>query len=222
MPASAFAPACSRSRYCRWPLTRRSGPARRRTCRVVPGLARGRPRPTPGSRLAAQDEAVLAARRRRCPTASAFGRRRADDVGRVELEGRPARRPRRPRLPCSRRSRSPGRRCRRRWRSGPGPACSRRPVFEPYIFVRLVDPGVRPLRAGDAAGVVVAAPEDERLAVLEPGLQVAAERLAAAQVDHRRRAGVAREVLGDVVLRVGAAVASGAARRRASRAAARA
>src|SRR6185437_6981103 len=68
----------------------------------------------------------------------------------------------------------------------------------------LVDPGVRALRAGDAGGVVVSAPEDEGLAVLQPGRQVAAERLALAQVDHGRRPGIAGQVLRRAVAAIGA------------------
>src|SRR5262245_64139654 len=57
-------------------------------------------------------------------------------------------------------------------------------------LLRLVHPGQVPLRAGHTAAVVVVAPEDEGAAVVQPGLQVAAEGLAAAEVDGRRRAGV--------------------------------
>src|SRR5207302_9026364 len=79
---------------------------------------------------------------------------------------------------------------------------ARRAVQRAKHFLRLVDPSAIPLRAGNAIAVVVAAPEDERLAILQAGLKVTAERFATAQVDDRRRAGVAGEVPRAAVLGV--------------------
>src|SRR5207247_598851 len=73
-------------------------------------------------------------------------------------------------------------------------------------LVRLVDPGVRALQARDAGRVVIAAPEDEGLAVVQAGAEVAAEGLAATEMDHRRWASIAGKVLGGDVLAEGAAV----------------
>src|SRR4051794_30674061 len=61
--------------------------------------------------------------------------------------------------------------------------------------------------ARDAGRAIVTAPEDEGLAVFEPGPQVTSEGLAATEMDHRRRSGIAGQVLGGIVAGIGPAVA---------------
>src|SRR5205814_7192102 len=71
---------------------------------------------------------------------------------------------------------------------------------------RLVDPGDRSFGPGDAGGVVIAAPENERLTVCQSGTQVTPQRLAPAQMNHRRRSAVTGQVLRRIVTSIDAAV----------------
>src|SRR5262249_51208171 len=63
-------------------------------------------------------------------------------------------------------------------------------------LLRLVHPGQRALRAGNAFRHVVQAPINESLTVVEAWLEVAAQRFASTQMEQRRRPGVTSPVFG--------------------------
>ena len=83
----------------------------------------------------------------------------------------------------------------------------RRALLRAVHLLRLVHPRLRTLRTRNAAGVVIATPENKRLSILQARLEIASQCLAAAQMHHRRRPRVARQILGGVVTRVGRAIA---------------
>src|SRR4030095_4570221 len=67
-----------------------------------------------------------------------------------------------------------------------------RAIWGAIHLFRLVDPRVRPFGAGDSGGLIVLAPEDERLAVSQARPQVDAERFPAARGGGLRGAAVGR------------------------------
>src|SRR5262249_8574948 len=71
----------------------------------------------------------------------------------------------------------------------------------------LVDPRLRALGPGNTVGPVIAPPEDECSAVFETRFEIAAQRLAAPQMDHRRWTTVSGQVFGDFIALVDTAVA---------------
>src|SRR5688500_3483543 len=70
----------------------------------------------------------------------------------------------------------------------------------------LVDPRLRTLRTRDAVSSIVSPPKYKCLPVLEPRFEVAPDRFTPAQVDHRRRRGISREILRRGVVLINAAV----------------
>src|SRR5262245_25874379 len=80
-------------------------------------------------------------------------------------------------------------------------------VVRTMHLLGLVHPRLRSLRPGNAVRPVIAPPEDERSVVVETRFEIAPQRLAAPQMDHRRWTTVSGQILRDFIALVDTAVA---------------